>query len=118
MLANATWMNQNYRLKYQTPEAVEPYLLAQPVHYVLMDDWGQDSGEHHGLLETLLTSHPDRYPLLGVFRVERVQAGYVHPGTVKLYRVEGNAGKFPSEVELTVSGLPRKGKIKASVSDF
>jgi len=118
MLAASTWMNQNYRLIYETPEDVEKYLLRQPVHYVLIDDWGKESGTHHALLEATLKARPDRFPLVSEFKIERLIMGFTHTGTAKLYRVEGNAGQYPSEVELTVSGLPRDGKIKASVGDF
>ena len=118
VLASATWMNQNYKLLHETPEAVEAYLRAQPVHYLLIDDWGQESGEHYNVLQNLVKAHPDRFPLAGSFPVDRLHMGMHYPGTARLYRVSRNVDKFPSEVELKISGLPRKGKILARLGDF
>ena len=118
VLASATWMNQHYRLLHKTSEAVEEYLVDQPVHYVLIDDWGKESGSHFDLLQNLLKAHPDRFPLLGSFPIERQLLGKLDSGIAKLYRVDANAGKFPSEVKLSISGLPHAGKILARLGDF
>ncbi len=118
VLASATWMNQHYRLLHETPEAVEDYLVVQPVHYVLIDDWGKESGAHYDVLQELLKAHPDRFPLLGSFPIERHHMGKIGAGIARLYRVDANAGKFPSEVELSISGLPHAGKILARLGDF
>ncbi len=118
VLASATWMNQHYRLLHETPEAVEKYLVDQPVHYVLIDDWGKESGAHYDVLQDLLKAYPDRFTLLGSFPIERHQMRQIYCGIARLYRVDANAGKFPSEVELSISGLPHAGKILARLNDF
>ncbi len=119
-LASSTWMNQRYRLLHESPEAVACYLDSQPVHFILIDDWGAESGAHHTLLCRLLESHPERYPLLGRFPIERrhPDGQQKEQGYARLYRVAATAEQHPDVVELTIPGLPRGGRIQARIGDF
>jgi hypothetical protein len=118
VLASSTWMNQKYRLLHETPEAVERYLESQPIHFVLIDDWGAESGAHHELLGRLLESRPEQYPLLNQFLIERRHAAGTQQSHARLYRVGATAERHPDVVDLTILGLPRGGRIEARVGDL
>lgn len=118
VLASSTWMNQKYRLLQETPEAIARYLETQPIHFVLIDDWGAESGAHHELLGRLLESHPERYPLLKRFLIERRHPGGNQRGYARLYRVAASADRHPDVVDLTIPGLPGGGRIQARAGDL
>jgi hypothetical protein len=118
VLASSTWMNRNYRLVYESPQEIEDYFVRQPVHFVLIDDWGANSGEHSRLLNDLLESRPGRFPLEGSFPIVRRITGEVQRGTARLYRVAANADVRPDQIELQIPGLPHEGRIKATADSL
>jgi 4-amino-4-deoxy-L-arabinose transferase-like glycosyltransferase len=118
VLSSSTWMNQKYRLIRDNPRAIEDYLVRQPVHFVVIDDWGRDSGVHHAILAATLEAHPDRFPLIGTFPVVRSLSGHEQEGEARLYRVAATGDTRPSAIQVHIPGMPGGGNLRVSTSDF
>lgn len=118
VLSSSTWMNQKYRLIHDNPQAIEDYLVRQPVHFVMIDDWGRDSGVHHEVLAATLKAHPDRFPLIGTFPVVRSLSGHEQEGEARLYRVAATGDTRPSAIQVHIPGMPGDGNLRVSTSDF
>lgn len=105
VLAHSTWMGRQYQLRFDDAAGVEGYLNRQPVHYVVLDDWGRASGGHHALLRALIEAHPERFPLAASMPIERRIAGRADRGTAKLYRVEASRDARPRSLDVAIPGL-------------
>jgi hypothetical protein len=106
MLASSTWMGKNYRLRHTGADELEAYLIRQPVHYILLDEWGEESGPHYENLRRLVAEYPERFPLVGTYAVSRQQEGRKRERSVRVYVVAANKTAIPDALEFEIPGLP------------
>ena len=102
VLAHSTWNGLEYQLVYSDTRSVENYLETQPVHYVILDSWGTDSGSHHGILSQAIESDSGHFPLLGTYPIVRRRSDRVQWGEARLYAVASSRDRHPSSIDLQV----------------
>jgi hypothetical protein len=86
-LASADWMGGNYHLKADSVEDVERYILSQPVQYIIIDDWGVETGPHGRLLQKTIRGNSARYRLLEEREIVRQYGPNVIRRQARLYQV-------------------------------
>jgi hypothetical protein len=79
MLADQTWMGQNYRALYSSAEELAAALDRWPVGAVVMDESGRATVPHHATLREALAMRGEwkvafRSPMVSVWRRERAGA--------------------------------------------
>ncbi len=91
LLASDDWMGRNFRLHFETPEAILEALEARQVDYVVLD--GAPAARqlpYWPLVHALVTSRPDRFQLVLDRPVDAV-TGPLRPLAVYRVRVAGDA---------------------------
>jgi hypothetical protein len=119
VLANATWMGQRYRLlpDMDRPEKIDAYLRQQPVHFLILDEWGKDSGAHYDLLQELVTKHPERYTPMQPVSIRRLFGDRIEERPAWVYQVVATQGIRPDVVEVRIPGLPLGEVIRVQAGD-
>jgi hypothetical protein len=85
LLADSNWVGSDYRLLYESPEAVVRVLDSIPVYYVAIDDaTGAKVAAHQQLAQQTIAQYPERFQLLGTFPLVRPEEE--EAGNVRLYR--------------------------------
>jgi hypothetical protein len=81
VLAEATWLDQRYRLIYQEPSAIEAYLESVPIDAIVLDRTAaEQTYPHHRLLLATILAHPRIWALDRTFR------GPSGAGRIEIYR--------------------------------
>jgi hypothetical protein len=99
MLSQSRWNLDRYRLKYQTPEAVQEYLKSVPVRYLVIDETaGRWKLGHHALLKSVVERYTSDWMPVGSYPTGRNND---FGGRVQVYELRGaGAHRKPITIEL------------------
>ena len=115
MLASSTWMGANYKMNPETDtvEKIDDYLTRQPVHFLILDEWGEESGEHYRLLNQLVAERPERYELVATYPIIR-RIGGVEERQARVYRVGSSSELYPEAISFRIPSFPGGEILRAS----
>lgn len=85
VLADQTWMEGDYKLRYRTPNELIAYLESVPVDYVIMDGSPIEllRRDHLDLVHRTISEAPERWKEVG--RFPRVRNGRAWPDALRVY---------------------------------
>jgi hypothetical protein len=107
VLALTDWTGDKYSPVYETPAEVMDFLEEVPVGIVVIDQsagWG-DGHPHHQQLVQAIQAHPQRWELLGSFRV--VRDGEEYPDAIKVFRLVGHESRSRGKISIPMEVLQR-----------